>query len=68
MPHKTAALQPLTWMGFEIESKMNKTYRAQVRKAWMNSSVMFFYDPLHMDVPVLADQQELTSALCRHWM
>ena len=34
----------------------------------MKSLVTFFYEPLHMDVLVLTDQQELTSALCRHWM
>ena len=28
-------------------------------EARMNSLVMFFYGPLHMEVPVLADQQEL---------
>ena len=29
---------------------------------------MFSYGFLHMDTPVLADQQRLTSALCRHWI
>ena len=33
-----------------------------------NSQVMFFYEPLHMDVPLLANQQELTSTLCEHWL
>ena len=30
---------------------------------------MFSYGLLHMDTPVLADQQNLHSfTLCRHWM
>ena len=29
------------------------------REARMNSKVMFFNGPLHMDMPVLTDQQEL---------
>ena len=27
---------------------------------------MFFYGPLHMDMAVLANHQELTSGLCGH--
>ena len=29
--------------------------------------MMFFYGLLDMDTLVLANQQKLTSALCRHW-
>ena len=34
--------------------------RDTAREVRKNSYVMFVYEPLHMDVPVLADQQELT--------
>ena len=33
-----------------------------------NSQATLFDGPLHMDPLVLADQQELTLALCRDWM
>ena len=38
------------------------------REAKTNSEVKFFYGLLHMDLPVLANQQRISSALCEHWM
>ena len=49
-----------------------KTYREKIkpymrntaREGKTNSLVTFSYVPFYMDVTVLADQQELTAALC----
>ena len=31
-------------------------------------NVTFLYGPRYVDAPVQADQQELTLAMCRHWI
>ena len=56
--HKTMAVQPLTSHLKKHSSKTNKTYRTQVEKQGQ-TDMMFVYGPLHMNEPVLGDQQEL---------
>ena len=66
-PHKTAAVQPLTSHLKNHTGKTNKMWDA-AGEARTNYSVTFFYGPLYMDGPGLVGQQELTSALCGHWI
>ena len=49
------------------KSKMNKTCKA-LREMQEQTHKQFFYEPQHIDVLVLANQQKLTSALYEHWM
>ena len=49
--------------------KLDKQYIwSTIGKTKSNSLAMFFYKPLHMDVPILGDHQRLTSALHGHRM
>ena len=52
-----------TTASYLLSLKPSKTnqIRGHCWKARMNSKVMFFYGPLHMNVSVLADQQERTN-------
>ena len=59
-----AAAQLLTFHLKNHEHDVQDT-ASEARK---NSWVTFFYGPLHLDLPLLANQQELTWALCRHWI
>ena len=52
--HKTTAVQPLTSY---LKNYLNETNDMLEKQG--QTSVTFFYGPLHKTVPVLADQQEL---------
>ena len=52
---ETAAVRPLTFHLKNYPSETNKIRRTQLEKQGQ-THVMFFYRPLLMDVPVLADQ------------
>ena len=57
-PYETTAVQPLTSYHKKHLSKTNKTCEMLFEKrGWMH--VSFFYRPLFMNMPMLADRQEL---------
>ena len=59
-PHKTTPVQPLTSHLKNHPSKMNKICGTLLEKQ-RQTHVTFFYGPLHMDMPVLTDQQKLAQ-------
>ena len=62
-PHKTATVQPLTSHLKNHLNKTNKTCETLLEKQG-RTNVTFFCGPLHIDVQVLVDQQELICQLC----
>ena len=58
-PHETTTVRPLTYHVKNHQSKTNKTYETLVEKQERTHKITFFHGPLHMDMPVLAEQQEL---------
>ena len=53
-PHKTATIKPLP-------SQKTIHVRETASKTRMNLLVTFFYEPLHIDVSVLANKLELSA-------
>ena len=57
-PHETTAVRPLTFHLKNYPNKMNNRYCSLLEKP-EQSHVMVLYEPQHMNISVLADQQEL---------
>ena len=67
-PHKTPALRPVTSLLTNHTNKTSKIREAFLKKKerthkWRSSMKL-----QNMDVPVMADQHKLSSALCGHWI
>ena len=65
-PYKTAVVQPLT----SHLKNHPKTWTRYAGHCWRSKGELlsdFFYGPLHMNVPVLADQQELIYISADTW-
>ena len=58
-----------TYLWSHKPTKLDKRHmRGTAREVRVNSKTAFSDELLHMDVLMLADQQELTSVLYEHWM
>ena len=55
-PNKIAAVQPPTSNLTNHSSKINKICKAQLEKQGQTQAT-FFFELLHLDLPVLADEQ-----------